>query len=549
MSFGKRLREARQKRHLSQAALAKVLGVSLQSVGRWEREETVPQAHYRIQLSHFFGLTPDILFADLTPSALSSASPALWSVPSPRNPYFTGREEVLQSIHQILHQPCPDAIPQALAISGLAGVGKTQVALEYAYRFSSTYKAIFWLQAETYDILVSDLARLSQFLQIPQFPDRDDRYLLKRIKHWLGQHTQWLLVLDNLADFSLLMQLDLPSANGTVLVTTRSQFTGKLAHRLDLQEMPEEEGSLLLLHRAKVLAVDQPLDAVSAETQRLTREISHVLGGLPLALDQAGAYIEESGCSLADYLQRYKQQRRYVLKQRGVLGGDHPNSMMETLKLSFEQLEHRSPAAAEVLRLCAFLHPDDIPEELIHAGLPYLGKPLDDNGYQLDQAFIALRSLSLVARQPETHSLRIHSLVQAVLRESMEPSVTRLWMERAVRTVNAVFPDEENAHWPQYDRYIPHVRACQHLIEEAGLSFPEAVLLLQKAGSYMLKRGRAEEAKHFLSQALAIQQTLYGPDSPEYAKTCKRLATLSGQVYTGFNRRVRPTLRCLPRNP
>ena len=96
--------------------------------------------------------------------------------------------------------------------------------------------------------------------------------------------------------------------------------------------------------------------------------ISQELGGLPLALDQAGAYIEETQCSLADYLQFYRTQRADLLKARGGLVLDHPEPVATTWSLSFAQVEQRSAAAADLLRVCAFLHPDAIPEEIITEG-------------------------------------------------------------------------------------------------------------------------------------------------------------------------------------
>ena len=102
-------------------------------------------------------------------------------------------------------------------------------------------------------------------------------------------------------------------------------------------------------------------------------QISEELGGLPLALDQAGAYIEETSCSLSDYLSLYRTRRAEVLKERGGLTGDHPDSVATTWSLSFQRVEEKNAAAADLLRLCAFLAPDAIPEEIITAGAEHLG--------------------------------------------------------------------------------------------------------------------------------------------------------------------------------
>jgi len=109
----------------------------------------------------------------------------------------------------------------------------------------------------------------------------------------------------------------------------------------------------------------------------------------------------------------------------------------------------------------------------------------------------------------------------------MGQTAQRQWMERTIHVVNTAFPEEAEAQGPAYDRYIPHVQACHRLIEQAAILIPEAAHLLEKAGSYLLKRGRSIEAKQLLTHAFAIQQALSGPTSPESANILQQLAALS----------------------
>jgi len=135
------------------------------------------------------------------------------------------------------------------------------------------------------------------------------------------------------------------------------------------------------------------------------------MGGLPLALDQAGAYIEETGCSVSAYLQRYEQQRARLLERRGALAGDHPHSVTATFLLVSKRIEREQSAAADLLHVCALLYAEAIPEELFVAGAAYLGPELASlatDPCQLDQVIAVLRSLSLVQRQPETRTLSMH---------------------------------------------------------------------------------------------------------------------------------------------
>ena len=97
--------------------------------------------------------------------------------------------------------------------------------------------------------------------------------------------------------------------------------------------------------------------------QATAKEIAAQLDGLPLALDQAGAYIEETGCGLSGYLDLYRSHALELLRRRGALASDHPDPVATTWALSFENIEKANPAAAELLRFCAFLHPDGIPKK------------------------------------------------------------------------------------------------------------------------------------------------------------------------------------------
>src|SRR5262249_17800934 len=117
-------------------------------------------------------------------------------------------------------------------------------------------------------------------------------------------------------------------------------------------------------------------EQASPQDRTLALQLTQELGGLPLALDQAGAYLEETGCTLSAYQQLYRSQRRILLARRGGRIPDHPEPVATTWKLAFERLQADQPAAADLLRLCACLSPDAIPEELLTKGAPHLGEHL-----------------------------------------------------------------------------------------------------------------------------------------------------------------------------
>jgi Tetratricopeptide repeat len=233
----------------------------------------------------------------------------------------------------------------------------------------------------------------------------------------------------------------------------------------------------------KVLATVEPTERATA------KEIVTQLGGLPLALDQAGAYIEETGCGLADYLNLYRTHGPELLRLRGMLSSDHPDPVATTWALSFEKIEQANPAAVELLRFCAFLHPDGIPEEVFSKGAPELGPmlgPVGSDAFKLNAASSEIRKYSLLRRDPKTSTLEIHRLVQVVLKQGMDEDTQRLWAERAVRAVNRAFPTVGFSTWVN----------CALMLKDTN---------------------RPAEAEPLFRRALAIDEKSFGSEHP--AKT------------------------------
>ena len=493
---------------LSQEALAEEIGASARSLRRWERDLVVPQKIWRERLAFRFGIEPQQLLpagSDESEEHSPISSP-LWTVPYPRNPCFIGRETVLHTLHTVLAATPSAAQARTLAISGLGGIGKTQVAIEYAYRHQQDYHAVFWLAAETAESLLASLGQIADLLQLPGREVAEQSRLIAATRRWLATHEEWLVIADNVDDPGRLYEVLPPLRQGALLLTTRSQALGTLAPVMDLPSMNEEESIALLFSRARP-SFGTPEAARDAAIVTQARELARFLEGLPLALDQAGAYLQETGCSVAAYLQRCHEQRKDVLARRGMYDESHPASVTTTVQLSVDRIAREHPAAPNLLCLCAFLYPEAIPEELLMAGAPHLGPelgPILTDPYQFDLVLAAVRSASLIARAPETKTLSLHRLVQGVLRDQMEPDETRRWSEWVVRMLNAAFPPVTFAVWAQCERYIVHVLACLPLLEQLGNTLPEAGEVLFKAGSYLLARGRLGEAEPLLERAVTL---------------------------------------------
>jgi NB-ARC domain len=438
-TFSELLRQFLARADINYQELGEKLGAFLRSdavhrntVGAWVRGDSYPRTRRMVlALAAVLHLTDEeqeqLLAAHLghlsaapEENALSSSPAPLpyWNVPQHRNPFFTGREEILKRLHDTLTSDRTAALTQPQAISGLGGIGKTQTAVEYAYRYHDEYQAILWVKADSREILTSDFISLAKVLNLPEWEEQDPGRTIMAIKRWLQDQAGWLLILDNIEDLETLNELLPTTGRGHILLTTRTQATGGIARRVEIEKMEPDEGALFLLRRAKFILPDTPLDQTPSSIRNQARRVSEVLDGLPLALDQAGAYVEETRCGLSHYLDLYQVRRDELLRRRGTPLFDHPESVATTFSLSFQKMQQTNAAAAELLLLCAFLYPDAIPEEMITAGAPDLGPLLQavvSSPLKFDEALAELLNYSLIRRDAAAGMLSIHRLCPSTL--------------------------------------------------------------------------------------------------------------------------------------
>lgn len=445
----------------------------------------------------------------------SSLTTLLWSVPHQRNPFFTGREQLLQHLHDTLHVDGAAVLTHPQAISGLGGVGKTHIAIEYAYRYHNEYQAIFWIKADTRENLLADFMTIAQLLNLPEQHAEDQALAVAAVNQWFKTHTQWLLIFDNADDLVMVQQFMPPALGGHILLTTRAQAVGRLAQRIDVECMTPEVGALFLLRRASLIVQDASLEQASPEQRESAVTIVRELGGLPLALDQAGAYIEESSYHLEGYLKLYRRQRAALLKRRGGFAPDHPAPVATTWSLSFERVEQANPVAADLLRLCAFLDPDAIPEEILLEGARDPGSQTESaslDQLRVNEAIEVLLHFSLIQRNAETGTLTVHRLVQAVLQDQMDEVTRHQWAERMVRAVNRAFPQTSNVYsasgYPH--RAVQLLRVSIYVDQEHGDKEKLAAALWNLAVQQQVL-GRLSASEQSLRESIALCREIHDP--------------------------------------
>src|SRR5437764_5746637 len=180
----------------------------------------------------------------LLPASMSRAAlPAIWNIPYPRNSFFTGRDDLFTRLHAQMQVGQATALSQPpQAISGLGGIGKTQIAVEYAYRYHQEYQAVLWTRSDTREALVSGYVIIAKLLHLPQRDEQDQSVIIDAVLQWLKTHAQWLLILDNADDLALIGKFLPQSFGGHIILTTRAQTMGRLAQRIEVDTMELDVG-------------------------------------------------------------------------------------------------------------------------------------------------------------------------------------------------------------------------------------------------------------------------------------------------------------------
>jgi len=414
----------------------------------------------------------------LTQPRFSAPSPEVWNVPRRHHPFFTGRSQVLQHLADNFQAESDREIAPPQAIAGLAGIGKTQTAAEYAYRFRKNYRFVLWVRAQTQEDLITDFKNLTCLLNLPQEHLEDQAILMQKMQEWFRNERGWLLIFDNADDFSLIEPFIPRLGEGHILLTTRVGATIELAQTLELQPLSTEDGALCLLRRAGLLRWNKQLEDASSVHVGAACELARQMNGLPLALEQAGAYINDTKCGVVRYLDLYKQYRAKLQQIQSGMIPDYAMPVAPALMISSLMIGRQS-GAFELLQLCAFLAPEGIPETFVTLAATALGPvlgPIANDPIALDQQAIRpLVRYSLLDREEQSGTafttLSIHRILQLILLDEMNTFTRQLWAERAVR---ALIQALQTMSWSVLQT---HARQCLDHIAHWHLSVPEAEVL------------------------------------------------------------------------
>jgi tetratricopeptide (TPR) repeat protein len=365
---------------------------------------------------------------------------------------------------------------------------------------------------------------------------------LQLLRDWLGDNTRWLLILDNVDDPVLLQDILPERHNGHILLTTQLRGLEVPAKEIAVKQVTPYEGAQMLFKCAKLTQTEQE----QKENQYFAQKLSELVGGLPLALDQAGAYIDENHISVEDYVTLFKAKSAELLKKRGKhltgkhgedIYGIHLESVITTFKISSEKIEGINPIAAHILYICAFLDTDDIPEEILKEAIHVLSGSNKMIETENVQALAVLRNYSLLQHNPGNGLYTIHRLLPIALKDAeiIPANQQQNWAEKTITIVNhtpiALKKDTQTTptngqQRSQTQLYLAHARVCFTHIKKWDIQSADAVELLNRVGAFLYEQREYAQAQQSYEQLLHIKKRRQGASNLDRARTLSILANL-----------------------
>ena len=440
----------------------------------------------------------------------------------PERPEFVfGRKDLLAELHARLTGRDQGG-PGIVALCGLGGVGKTSVAVEYAYRHLAECGVVWQLPAEESAALAAGLAELAGQLDGRGGPNADDPKA--RVHAALADRDDWLLIFDNAHGPVDIDGLVPPAGGGRVLIT--SQYPHWPADQeLDVPVLDQATAARFLLTRT---GAGNGEEAASAE-------LATELGGLPLALEQAAAYMRATGRTIPDYLRVFRDWQAELMARGNPVGYD--KRVTTTWVLAFAELT-RSGLASGLLRMLACCAPEDIPLRLLlrpRPGLaatfgpdvaPLLG-PLIDSPFAYNEAVGGLRRYSLISA-PRDGFVSVHQLVQKITADQLDPDVSEDWRRATAALIEAALPADaadadDPATWSAFAALLPH----------ALMVLPPGSAGMDKVATFLRAFGNDSAALQLQQQIVAACDINLGADHPRTLAARANLATLTGEIGDG----------------
>ena len=453
----------------------------------------------------------------LKPKEIALDIPTFINKPNQKNEHFSNREEILENL-----QAGFAAGDRMQYLTGMSGIGKTQIALEFAFRHEGDYDHIFWVNTETETTLLESYQQFSsalQLLSIPKEKQTGER-IIQSVLQWLDTHESWLIVFDNAADIASDSPWWPKCNHGHCLITTQKSDLPVGKKHIIVEFLPEEA-----VHFLKKRTGKQELDSMAAVAKRL--------GYHPLALEQAAAYIANNKLTtFASYLQLLTDHGLTTLeetKDKDITY--YRKSVTTTMEIAIAKIEMEE--ARQLLYLCSYLAPENIDPALFQQNAGLLPDPLQTqfmDDLQKNRVWRALTEYSLLEARKGKAGYSMHRLLQEVIRRQIGED--RQWARYCLNLLGAVF-DLEYGKTKSHETFIkllPHVEAfaeniASYFVEEEDQK--KLTTLYARGGLGLDYLGNYAQALSWDQKALAISEKVLGTEHPDTATIYNNI----GEVY------------------
>lgn len=452
--------------------------------------------------------------------------PEVFNVPGGPSALFTGRDTEMTTLHARLKSNAATAIT---AVAGAGGIGKSTLAREYAHRhgLASRYGGVWWIPADSRSGILAAYEALAERPQVGVEPEDDQEKTARAVRDWLARQPAakpWLVIFDNAPDDASVAEW-LPRGTARVLITSRYlEFDPTVADQMPLEYWDDDTTAAFLMERA------------GRGTEAEALALAERLAGLPLAAEQAGAYLAaRRTVGFADYADKLVERLKVKPK---ALPAAYPDSVWATTAAALDAvLEREEGAAAQgILTLCAFLSPDGVDLQLLTRCAeqtdilpdPPRGALTDD---RVHEALRALTSYALlrVGEDAAGPVLILHRLLAEVARARLSEEAVATWSGAAVRMICAVMPYQvdDPPTWPLCARLAPQAKALQGLAPGPGPVGEALGYVLNQAAVYLDARGDVGGAIALLRRRVALGEVVH-TNNPE--KIANALDNLAGRL-------------------
>jgi tetratricopeptide (TPR) repeat protein len=452
-----------------------------------------------------------------------AAVPTIWGNVPARNKNFTGRVDILSRLREgapgrptvVLPEQNPDdPLPQA--VQGWGGVGKTAIAIEYAWRYRSDYDLVWWIPADQLPSVRASLASLAARLRLDPPPaagiDGAINVVLDALRRG-DPYGRWLLVFDNADQPEDISEL-IPSGPGHVLITSRNHRWQSVINTVPMDVFNRAESREFLGKRV-------PRGLTEADADRLAEK----LGDLPLALEQAGAMLSETGMPVDEYLRLLDEHVTGIMSEGK--SPDYPHPMTAAWKLSVTSLQQRLPEAQELLRCCAFFGPEPIPRNVFRRGAGHIRTQVSrviSDPILLARAIRELGRYALVTLDGQ--SVLVHRLIQALLRDELTEEEQADYRHDAQLILAAAAPEDpdDSKTWATFRQLLPHVNSES---TELPKSLEPAVRdLARSTMRYLYQAGDYASAIELTERFIEQWTKDSGPENPDVLRAQRHQGNL-----------------------